>query len=219
MRRRVITLLVGALFTLALVAPAVAGGWAVTSVDGLPDEVVAGETYDIGYTVRQHGDKPVDGLTTGIIVFPGDGESTVSFSGGSSIIQPSDGSKPIVFHNDAAEPFLSYGGDGPQPLFFKGEPSGAPGHYIAQVTLPEGGQWEWLVSQDIFGLAELGTLPVTEAATTGVTITDILKYTLPALAVVAVGLFVAQLVLLRDRKAAEPQADPVAGWQRPVAGD
>ena len=38
---------------------ALAGGWAVTSVDSAPEEIVAGRTSTVEYTVRQHGDKPV----------------------------------------------------------------------------------------------------------------------------------------------------------------
>lgn len=60
MRRR---LIVGVCaLTVALVSGsglALAGGWAVTSVDSAPEEIVAGRTYTVEYTVRQHGDKPV----------------------------------------------------------------------------------------------------------------------------------------------------------------
>lgn len=43
------------------VIPAIAqaGGWAVTALDEYPDEPVAGETLDIGYTILQHGRTPV----------------------------------------------------------------------------------------------------------------------------------------------------------------
>lgn len=39
--------------------PAGAGGWAVTSLDELP-AVSAGEPVDVGFTIRQHGVRPVE---------------------------------------------------------------------------------------------------------------------------------------------------------------
>ena len=52
---------------LILAAPAaMAGGWAITSMDELPGEFRAGETYQLGYTILQHGKTPVDGAKTEI---------------------------------------------------------------------------------------------------------------------------------------------------------
>ncbi len=49
------------------VAPALAGGWAVATLDTLPPGGLhAGETYRMGYTIRQHGQTPFDGATTEI---------------------------------------------------------------------------------------------------------------------------------------------------------
>src|SRR5438105_3231222 len=57
-----------ALFALVvLVLPGMAGGFAVTTFDELPTTFRAGETYRLGYTVRQHGVTPVQGVTTRII--------------------------------------------------------------------------------------------------------------------------------------------------------
>jgi mono/diheme cytochrome c family protein len=42
-----------------------AGGWAVITVDDVPDYVVAKEPVRLSYTVRQHGVTLLDGLTTG----------------------------------------------------------------------------------------------------------------------------------------------------------
>lgn len=55
-----ILLLAGALF---LATPALAGGWAVITLDELPGEIVAGQPLEIGFTVRQHGVTPMGGLT------------------------------------------------------------------------------------------------------------------------------------------------------------
>lgn len=52
--------LVGAL---VLAGPAaLAGGWAVITLDHLPEQVVAGEPLTIGFVVRQHGRTPLAGL-------------------------------------------------------------------------------------------------------------------------------------------------------------
>jgi cytochrome c551/c552 len=45
-----------------LVFPTFAGGWAVVTLDRLPDQVVAGESISVGFVVRQHGVSPLGGL-------------------------------------------------------------------------------------------------------------------------------------------------------------
>jgi hypothetical protein len=42
-----------------LASPALAGGWAVATLDSSPAAFLAGETYPIGFTIRQHGVEPV----------------------------------------------------------------------------------------------------------------------------------------------------------------
>lgn len=44
-------------------AGALAGGWSVTTLDRTPTNIEAGEAFTIGFVVRQHGDKPMAGLT------------------------------------------------------------------------------------------------------------------------------------------------------------
>jgi hypothetical protein len=63
--RFILTMLVVAL---ALPQVAFAGGWAVTTVDALPSTIKAGETYAIGYTIRQHGQTPYVGARSAIEV-------------------------------------------------------------------------------------------------------------------------------------------------------
>lgn len=53
-----ITVLIVALL-LVLVVPAMAGGWAVVTVDSLPKDVHAGDNIHLEFTVLQHGEKPV----------------------------------------------------------------------------------------------------------------------------------------------------------------
>lgn len=48
------------------VAPALAGGWAVVTLDTLPAEIIAGEPLTIGFMVRQHGVTPLGGLNASV---------------------------------------------------------------------------------------------------------------------------------------------------------
>ena len=60
-RRSLIGMFIGAV---ALVAPAVhAGGWAVVTLDTLPDTFTAGVPVQMSFMVRQHGVTPLEGLS------------------------------------------------------------------------------------------------------------------------------------------------------------
>ncbi|PKO11726.1 MAG: hypothetical protein CVU39_27745 [Chloroflexi bacterium HGW-Chloroflexi-10] len=66
---------------LVLVVPVRAGGWALITLDQLPGDVVAGEPLNIGFTVRQHGRTPVDGLTPTITAsLPGSTEKVIAIA-------------------------------------------------------------------------------------------------------------------------------------------
>lgn len=71
--RRLVALLAGLLtvLTLAPAGSSSAGGWAVSTLDPLP-EMKPGSTVEIGFTVRQHGVTPVDlgDLPTGLADMP-----------------------------------------------------------------------------------------------------------------------------------------------------
>ena len=56
-------------------APTLAGGWAVTTLDAVPADLGAGQTYPIGYTIRQHGQRPFPGAETGIRIAAEDGRT------------------------------------------------------------------------------------------------------------------------------------------------
>ncbi|MGH8958929.1 MAG: hypothetical protein ACRDVK_09660, partial [Acidimicrobiia bacterium] len=57
---RIRLLVVVTLALLTIPGWALAGGWALTSFDELPSEFEAGASYDLTYTVLQHGVNPVD---------------------------------------------------------------------------------------------------------------------------------------------------------------
>jgi hypothetical protein len=64
------------LVTLGVATPAAAGGWAVTTLDPLADAPVAGEPFDVGFTIRQHGQTPVTVTNASIIVTAASGVVT-----------------------------------------------------------------------------------------------------------------------------------------------
>lgn len=59
MTRRAIVVLTAVALTVLASSTAWAGGWAMTTLDSTPGELRAGETYEVGYTILQHGIRPV----------------------------------------------------------------------------------------------------------------------------------------------------------------
>jgi hypothetical protein len=59
-RRSIIAFTMVVVAMLALAAPALAGGWAVVTLDSLPREVRAGQSFQLGFVVRQHGITPTN---------------------------------------------------------------------------------------------------------------------------------------------------------------
>ena len=57
------------------VSPASAGGWALSTLDAVP-EPVAGQDVEVGFTVRQHGRTPVDVEDAGITIRDASGAET-----------------------------------------------------------------------------------------------------------------------------------------------
>jgi hypothetical protein len=66
--RRVLTVTVAAVIALVLApAQAQAGGWALTVLDPLPDNVEVGKTYTVGMWLLQHGFHPYEGQDLGAV--------------------------------------------------------------------------------------------------------------------------------------------------------
>ena len=64
-----------------LLVPALAftfGGWAVVTVDDLPDYVVAGKPMDVGFVVRQHGVSPLSGISPRVTMKSNDAQVTAT---------------------------------------------------------------------------------------------------------------------------------------------
>lgn len=64
-------------FLLLPAAAHYAGGWAVITVEELPDYIVAGEPVALTFTVRQHGMTPLEGLRPHVVAKAGKAETRV----------------------------------------------------------------------------------------------------------------------------------------------
>jgi mono/diheme cytochrome c family protein len=77
----------GFAYPFLVVIPAIAlatGGWAVITVDSLPDYVVAGRPFSLSFAVRQHGMKLLNGLAPSIVVKRSDVQTTYSAQPGTA---------------------------------------------------------------------------------------------------------------------------------------
>jgi hypothetical protein len=84
MTRRMFHLAVPALVLLPF-GTLLVGGWAVTTVEDLPDYAVAGRPMTLTFSVRQHGFRPVDGLKPRIEALGGRELRTYAASAGSTL--------------------------------------------------------------------------------------------------------------------------------------
>ncbi|MDQ7803536.1 hypothetical protein Q5425_07330 [Amycolatopsis sp. A133] len=80
MKPRIVSLFAAVLVAMLVSAPgAVAGNWATTYLDPLPDPVQAGQPYTVGYWVLQHGSHPSYGELgpTALVFTPAEGDPVV----------------------------------------------------------------------------------------------------------------------------------------------
>lgn len=68
--------LVAMLALMAIPMTAFAGGWAMASFDQVPAEFEAGSTYDLQYTILQHGETPVDVGDSQVLIVDSTGATT-----------------------------------------------------------------------------------------------------------------------------------------------
>jgi cytochrome c2 len=106
MKRTIFVIGLTLLLALAFTIPALAGGWAVITLDELPGQVEANQPLKIGFMIRQHGVTPMGGQTP-------------------IIMAHLDGSTQSVSAQASAE--------------------GEVGHYVAELTLPQSGEWQWSI--------------------------------------------------------------------------
>lgn len=93
-------------------------------------------------------------------------------------------------------------------LSFRAEATGNPSEYVAFVTLPTTGSWDWEVNQGWFGVQELGSIHVLDTTTTGGVASqgDIVRYVLLLGTVLAAVVFATQLRQWRQKAPISPQA-------------
>lgn len=72
-----VSLVLALALALALSIPALAGGWAVITLDELPSGVIAGDPFTVGFTVLQHGRTPMTDLDPTILAESSAGEKFI----------------------------------------------------------------------------------------------------------------------------------------------
>lgn len=161
MARRKLVVVCAFLALMAIPALAQAGGWAIASFDSLPADFEAGESYDLTYTILQHGKTPVDV--------------------GTSVVRIRDSLGAVTE--------------------FEAVPIGEVGRYSVAVTFPAAGSFLWEVTQGDFEAHQLGTIEVSAAAVAVVASGGILRWLLPTLLVLVMGLTATQVVsIIRNRR-------------------
>jgi hypothetical protein len=132
-RRSIFVCMAVVVAMLALAAPALAGGWAVVTLDSLPRDVRAGQSYQIGFVVRQHGKTPTNSDLNGKPLKPvlTARKPAATSRGGSGMLM-------------VAGP-ASVASKGEETIRVEARQEGAVGHYVADVTFPSDGVWEWQI--------------------------------------------------------------------------
>jgi len=107
MKRKIFAIGLSLLLVMTITIPALAGGWAVITLDELPGRVEANQPLEIGFMVRQHGVTPM-----------------------------SDQSPSITAHLSGSS----------ESINVKVSKEGKAGHYVATLTLPQSGEWQWSIA-------------------------------------------------------------------------
>lgn len=77
MKPKLLACMLSGLFLVPL-PPASVGGWAAITVEHLPDYGIPGRSFDLVFTVRQHGVEPLGGLEPTVDLTSGDSRKSVS---------------------------------------------------------------------------------------------------------------------------------------------
>ena len=120
-RRSTFAFVVVVMAMLTLTVPALAGGWAVVTLDSLPREVRAGEPFQLGFMVFQHGKTPTNKDLNGNPLKP---MLTAIKQGGAATTQAK-----------VAE-----------SIRVEARQQGPTGHYVVDVAFPSDGSWAWQIA-------------------------------------------------------------------------
>jgi hypothetical protein len=120
-RRSIFAFIVVILAMLALAVPALAGGWAVLTLDSLPREVRAGVGFQLGFIVRQHGRTPTN--------------------------KDLDGNplKPVLTAIKQGDPATTQA-KGAETIRAEARQQGPTGHYVVDLAFPSDGVWAWQIT-------------------------------------------------------------------------
>ena len=128
-RRSIFALGLAVLAMLALVAPALAGGWAVVTLDSLPRELRAGESIQLGFMVLQHGKTPTNRDLDGNPLTP--------------VLKAIKQSGAATTPAKAAE-----------TISVAARQQGSTGHYVADLMFPSDGSWAWQIEVPTYFVQE-----------------------------------------------------------------
>ena len=120
-RRSIFAFVLVILAMLALAVPALAGGWAIVTLDSLPREMRAGESLQLGFMVLQHGKTPTNKDLDGNPLKP---VLTAIKQGGAATTQAK-----------AAETIRA-----------EARQQGPTGHYVVELAFPSDGSWAWQIA-------------------------------------------------------------------------
>jgi hypothetical protein len=120
-RRSIFTFVLVILAMLALTLPALAGGWAIVTLDSLPRELRAGENIQLGFMVLQHGKTPTNKDLNGDPLTP---LLTAVKQGGAATTQAK----------------------GAETIRAEARQQGPTGHYVVDLTFPSDGSWAWQIT-------------------------------------------------------------------------
>ncbi len=105
---------------LALAAPALAGGWALVTLDALPRQLHAGESIQLGFMVLQHGKTPTNRDLDGNPLTP--------------VL------KAIKQAGAATTPAKAT-----ETISVEARQQGPTGHYVVDLAFPSDGSWAWQI--------------------------------------------------------------------------
>jgi hypothetical protein len=137
-RRSLFGLVAALAAVLLLAAPALAGGWAVITLDALPRDVRAGQSVRVGFSIRQHGSELVntdwEGHALKPVLTARKQANTSGSMGGTLILVAAHGSAQAKGETIQVE----------------ARQEGPKGHFVADVVFPSAGTWAWEIAAPPF---------------------------------------------------------------------
>jgi hypothetical protein len=121
-----------------LVSPAVAGGWAIVTLDSLPRDVRAGQNVRVGFSIRQHGSELVNTDWEGRALKPVLTARKQADANGST-----DGTLILAAARSSAQ---AKG----EMIQAEARQEGPKGHFVVDVVFPSAGTWAWEIAAPPF---------------------------------------------------------------------